>query len=185
MWCSSSILRVTKTAGYPKKGSYIVVVLFFCQIVGGLFFLDALFGLFVFFDCGFHFSFLSGFDFLLFVCLFFLMFLFAFFKKCSSSVFYGCFSYFFGCFLWGGDFHGDFFCCFFFHSLWRFDDFYCLYLIWHSMGSAQCVIYVRHQISESTICTVVGTFLILKAINYFLCFCFLFSFGSVRGGRSR
>jgi len=38
-------------------------LLFFCQIVGGLFFLDALFGLLVFFDCGFHFSFLSGFDF--------------------------------------------------------------------------------------------------------------------------
>ena len=47
-----------------------------------------------------------------------------------------------------GIFHGDFFCCFFFILIWRFDDFYCLYLIWHSMGSAQCVIYVRHQISE-------------------------------------
>jgi len=114
MWCSSSILRVTKTAGYPKKGSYIVVVLFFCQIVGGLFFLDALFGLFVFFDCGFHFSFLSGFDFLLFVCLFFLMFLFAFFKKCSSSVFYGCFSYFFGCFFVGRGFSWRLFLLFFF-----------------------------------------------------------------------
>merc|ERR1719220_784046 len=54
------------------------------------------------------------FSFFAVICLFFLMFLFAFFKKCSSSVFYGCFSYFFGCFLWGGDFHGDFFCCFFF-----------------------------------------------------------------------
>jgi len=114
MWCSSSILRVTKTAGYPKKGSYIVVVLFFLSNCWWFIFLDALFGLFVFFDCGFHFSFLSGFDFLLFVCLFFLMFLFAFFKKCSSSVFYGCFSYFFGCFFVGRVFSWRLFLLFFF-----------------------------------------------------------------------
>lgn len=108
------------------------------------FFLDALFGLLLFFfDCGFHFSFFAV------ICLFFLMFLFAFFKKCSSSVFLWLFFIIFSAVFCGeGIFHGDFFCCFFFHSLWRFDDFYCLYLIWHSMGSAQCVIYVRHQISE-------------------------------------
>ena len=117
----------------------------------------------------FHFSFL-------FCCYLFVFshVSFCVFQKVQLLSFLWLFFIFFGCFLWGGDFHGDFFCCFFFHSLWRFDDFYCLYLIWHSMGSAQCVIYVRHQISESTICTVVGTFLILKAINYFLCFCFVF-----------
>ena len=121
-------------------------MLFFCQIVGGLFFLDALFGLLFFSTVVFIFLFFQDLIFLLF----FLMFLFAFFKKCSSSVFYGCFSYFFGCFFCGeGIFMATFFAVFF-HSLWRFDDFYCLYLIWHSMGSAQCVIYVRHQISEST-----------------------------------
>ena len=95
-----------------------------------------------FFDCGFHFFFFAV------ICLFFLMFLFAFFKKCSSSVFYGCFSYLSAVFCGEGIFSWRLFLLFFFHSLWRFDDFYCLYLIWHSMGSAQCVIYVRHQISE-------------------------------------
>ena len=119
------------------------------------FFLDALFGLFVGFFSTVVFIFFLFFQDLIFCCclfvvVFFLMFLFAFFKKCSSF-FYGCFSYFFGCcFFVGRGFSWRLFLLFFFHSLWRFDDFYCLYLIWHSMGSAQCVIYVRHQISEST-----------------------------------
>ena len=113
MWCSSSILRVTKTAGYPKKGSYIVVVLFFCQIVGGLFFLDALFGLFVFFDCGFHFSFLSGFDFLLFVC-FFSCFFLRFSKSAAPQFFMVVFHIFSAVFCGEGIFMATFFAVFFF-----------------------------------------------------------------------
>ena len=144
-------------------------MLFFCQIVGGLFFLDALFGLLffstVFFS--FFFSFL-----LLFVCFFSCFFLRS--SKSAAPQFFMVVFHIFRLFFVGRGFSWRLFLLFFFHSLWRFDDFYCLYLIWHSMGSAQCVIYVRHQISESTICTVVGTFLILKAINYFLCFCFVF-----------
>ena len=116
----------------------------------------------------FFFSFL-----LLFVC-FFSCFFLRFSKSAAPQFFMVVFHNFSAVFCGEGIFMATFFAVFFFHSLWRFDDFYCLYLIWHSMGSAQCVIYVRHQISESTICTVVGTFLILKAINYFLCFCFVF-----------
>jgi len=87
-------------------------VLFFCQIVGGLFFLDALFGLLFFSTVVFIFLF-----FFAVICLFFLMFLFAFFKKCSSSVFYGCFSYFSAVFCGEGIFMATFFAVFFSFSL--------------------------------------------------------------------
>ena len=114
MWCSSSILRVTKTAGYPKKGSYIVVVLFFCQIVGGLFFLDALFGLLFFSTVVFIFLFFQDLIFCcLFVC-FFSCFFLRFSKSAAPQFFMVVFHIFSAVFLWGGDFHGDFFCCFFF-----------------------------------------------------------------------
>jgi len=78
------------------------------------FFLDALFGLFVFFDCGFHFSFLSGFDFFAVVfCISRVS--FCVFQKVQLLSFLWLFFIFFRLFfLWGGDFHGDFFCCFFF-----------------------------------------------------------------------
>merc|ERR1719291_1423219 len=69
------------------------------------FFLDALFGLLFFFDCAF-----------LFCCYLFVFshVSFCVFQKVQLLSFLWLFFIFFGCFLWGGDFHGDFFCCFFF-----------------------------------------------------------------------
>ena len=78
-------------------------------------------------------------------------------------------------FMGGGDFHGDFFCCFFFHSLWRFDEFFLLSLPYMALYglSSMCYICKTSNIwvdnAQSS-----GLFLILKAINYFLCFCFVF-----------
>lgn len=150
------------------------------------FFLDALFGLLLFFfDCGFHFFF-QGFDFLL--LFFFSFFLFAFFKKCSSLLsylwlFFIIFSAVFLCV--GRVFSWRLFLLFFFHSLWRFDEFLLSlpYMALYGLSS-MCYICKTSNIwvdnAQSS-----GLFLILKAINYFLCFCFVFSFGSVRGGRSR
>ena len=151
---------------------------FFCQIVGGLFFFGCTIRVVVVFSTVvFIFSFL-----LLFVC-FFSCFFLRFSKSAAPQFFYGCFSYFFSCFLWGGDFHGDFFCCFFSFSLaiWRF----LLSLPYMALYGLSSMCYICKTSNIWGQCTVVGTFLILKAINYFLCFCFLFSFGSVRGGRSR
>ena len=113
MWCSSSILRVTKTAGYPKKGSYIVVVLFFCQIVGGLFFLDALFGLLFFSTVVFIFLFFQD---LIFCCLFvFSHVSFCVFQKVQLLSFLWLFFIFFRLFFCGeGIFMATFFAVFFF-----------------------------------------------------------------------
>ena len=120
----------------------------------------------VFFDCGF-FIFLFIFA---VICLFFLMFLFAFFKKCSSSVFYGCFSYFSAVFCGEGIFMATFFAVFFSFSLaiWRF----LLSLPYMALYGLSSMCYICKTSNIWGQCTVVGTFLILKAINYFLCFCF-------------
>ena len=120
----------------------------------------------VVFDCGFFIFF-----FFAVICLFFLMFLFAFFKKCSSSVFLWLFFIFFQLFFCGeGIFMATFFAVFFSFSLaiWRF----LLSLPYMALYGLSSMCYICKTSNIWGQCTVVGTFLILKAINYFLCFCF-------------
>lgn len=124
-----------------------------------------------------------------FAVVFFLIFSFCVFQKVQlpAQLFMVVFHNFFGCFfVWGeGIFMATFFAVFFFHSLWRFDEFLLSlpYMALYGLSS-MCYICKTSNIwvdnAQSS-----GLFLILKAINYFLCFCFVFSFGSVRGGRSR
>lgn len=120
---------------------------------------------------------------LLFVC-FFSCFFLLFSKSAAPQFFYGCFSYFFSCFFVGRGFSWRLFLLFFFSfslAIWRF----LLSLPYMALYGLSSMCYICKTSNIWGQCTVVGTFLILKAINYFLCFCFLFSFGSVRGGRSR